>query len=336
MRIVLCLENEDLSVSDQSLAVHSTRLNGLFQPGFTSDEKIVIDIMAGEPTPGVFAPGTEPYIDIHDGRALQASELDDGDEFHSRFFKKHGFVVLEHESQVSNWDSGAMGATDALGDRSVEQSTAENQVEKFYLPEIDDIIRNHLLPGERLEIEQPPFVLRRGQHTPNPFFGAVVHNDYGRTADDFQENNVAFGTDESGQSWRDRFDRKEVRGYMMINFWRTVHMSQPLQHMPLGVLDASSVAREDMVSTGLKGFTTSGRITNQLSLRYNEEQLWYYYPRMTINEVLVLNLFEYHKTDDGSRVYNTYHSAFEEPNPSGKVEERQSCEHRVGVFLLND
>lgn len=323
-------------MSDQSLAVHSTRLNGLFQPGFTSAEKTVIDIMGREPTPGVYPPGSEPYIDIHDGRALQASANDDGADFHSRFFKQHGFVVLVHESQVTNWDSGAMGATDTIGDRSITPSTAENEVEKFYLAEIDDIIRNTLLPGERLEIDQPPMVLRRGPNTANPFFGTVVHNDYGRTADDFQENSAAFGTDENAQTWRDRFDRKEVSGYMMINFWRTVHMEQPLQHMPLGVLDASSVASEDMVCTGLKGFTNSGRITNQLSLRYNENQKWYYYPRMTTSEVLALNLFEYHKTDDGSRVYNTYHSAFEEPKPSGNVEERQSCEHRVGVFLLND
>lgn len=323
-------------MQDQSSAVHSTRLNGLFQPGFTSPEKIVIDIMGAQPTPGVYPVGSEPYIDIHDGRARQTSELDDSVDFHSRFFKKHGFVLLEHQSKVQNWDSGALPATDAVGDRSVKQSEAENEIEKYYLPEIDDIIRNTLLPGDRLEIQQPPWLLRRGKNTPNPFFGSVVHNDFGVTADDYQENSAAFGNAEGAQNWRDQFDRDDVRGFMMINFWRTVHMSEPLQHMPLAVLDASSVAKDDMVSSGLKGFTNSGRITNQLSLRYNESQKWYYYPRMTIDEVLVLNLFEYHKNDAGKKVYNTYHSAFEEPHPSDNVEERQSCEHRVGVFLLRD
>lgn len=320
----------------QNLTAVSTQLNGLFKPGFTSDQKVVIDVKSQRPTPGVFPFGEAPGIDILDGRELQTSEDDRQADFHSRFFKKHGFVLLEHESKVKNWDSGAFGATDALGDHSVKMESAVNEVELHYLPEIDDIIRNTLLPGERIEVDQPNMLLRRGDNTPNPFFGIVVHNDYGRTADDYEENAMAFGNSDHANGWRNRFDQDQIRGYMTINFWRTVHMSQPLQHLPLAVLDSSTVHRDDLVSSGLKGFTMSGEVTNQLSLRYNEGQRWYYYPRMTTNEVLVLNLFEYHKTDDGTSVYNTYHSAFEEPYPQGEVEQRQSCEHRVGVYLLND
>lgn len=320
----------------QDATAVGTKLNGLFEPDFTSDQKIVIDIHRQQPTPGVFPVGQEPPIDILDGRELQALEDDGQTGFHSRFFKKHGFVKLEHESKVENWDSGAFGATDSIGDSSVQLASGENQIEKHYLPEIDDIIRNTLLPGERIDVQQPNMLLRRGKNSPNPFFGLVVHNDYGMTADDFEENNAAFGTAESAAEWRKRFDSDDVRGFMMINFWRTVHMNQPLQHMPLGVLDASTVERDDVISSGLKGFTLSGRITNQLSLRYNPNQRWYYYPRMTTNEVLALNLFECHKGDDGKTVYNTYHSAFEEPYPTQDVEERESCEHRVSVFLLRD
>ena len=319
-----------------AIADTSVPLNGLFKPGFTSDQKVVIDVMGSNPTPGVFEPGTQPDVKIADGRALQASEDDGLADFNGRFFREHGFVLLQHESSVQNWDSGAFGATDAVGDASVSYQADVNEIEKFYLPEVDDIIRNTLLPGERLEIDQPNMLLRRGDNTPNPFFGSVVHNDYGMTADDYQENAVAFGNVEHAQGWRDRYDSPDVRGFMMINFWRTVHMQQPLQHLPLGVLDSSSVQRNDVVSSGLRGFTHTGEITNQLSLRYNEDQRWYYYPRMTTSEVLVLNLCEIHKDDDGSRVHNSFHSAFEEPFPEGDVERRQSCEHRVMVFLLND
>lgn len=320
----------------QNLTAVSTSLNGLFKPGFTSDHKIVIDVKGQRPTPGVYPFGEGPKIDILDGRELQSSEDDGQADFHSRFFKKHGFVLLQHESSVRNWDSGAFGATDAAGDHSVTNQADVNEVELHYLPEVDDIIRNTLLPGVRVEIDQPNMLLRRGEATPNPFFGLVVHNDYGMTADDYEENAMAFGNADHARGWRRRFEQKEVRGFMMINFWRTVHMKQPLQHLPLGVLDASSVERDDVISTGLEGFTMSGEVTNQLSLRYNEAQRWYYYPRMTTSEVLVLNLFEYHKDDDGKEVYNTYHSAFEEPFPKGDVEQRQSCEHRVGVYLIND
>ncbi len=314
----------------------SIRLNGLFEPGFSSPEKVVIDVMGRQPTQGVYPVGREPFVDILDGRKLQESEDDSGGDFHSRFFKKHGFVLLNHESEVRNWDSGSLPATDAIGDGSVDLKSGENEIEQYYISEIDDIIRHTLLPGEPVEIQQANMLLRRGKNTPNPFFGLVVHNDYGMMADDFQENSAAFGTEEFAQDWRERFESKDVRGFMVINFWRTVHMSQPLQHMPLGVLDASTVERNDVISTGLSGFTKSGRITNQSSLRYNKNQRWYYYPRMTTNEVLALNLFEFHKGQDGSTVHNTFHSAFEEPFPSGEVEERQSCEHRVNIFLLSE
>lgn len=320
----------------QNLTAVSTPLNGLFKPGFTSDRKVVIDVKGQQPTPGVYPFGEGPKVDILDGRELQASEDDGQADFHSRFFKQHGFVLLHHESKVQNWDSGAFGATDAVGDHSVTMEADVNEVELHYLPEVDDIIRNTLLPRKRVEVDQPNMLLRRGDATPNPFFGLVVHNDYGMTADDYEENAMAFGNEDHARGWRKRFERDDVRGFMMINFWRTVHMKQPLQHLPLGVLDASSVARDDVISTGLEGFTMSGQVTNQLSLRYNEDQRWYYYPRMTTSEVLVLNLFEYHKDDNGKEVYNTYHSAFEEPFPQGDVEHRQSCEHRVGVYLMQD
>ncbi|MCY4128282.1 MAG: CmcJ/NvfI family oxidoreductase [Gammaproteobacteria bacterium] len=313
-----------------------TCLNGLFKPGFASDHKVVIDATELRPTQGVYLVDEAPLINIFDGRHLQKSEDDGQPDFCSRFFKRHGFVLLQHESKVLNWDSGAFGATDALGNQSIAANSDINEVERHYMPEIDDIIRRTLLPGERIEIDQPNMLLRRGEGTANPYFAFVVHNDYGRTADDFEENAKAYIGEDYALDWRNRFDSDDVRGYMSINFWRTVNMSQPLQHAPLAVLDASSLHRDDLISSGLMGFTMSGEVTNQLSLRYNKDQRWYYYPRMTTNEVLVFNLFEYHKDDDRSVVHNTFHSAFEEPDPQGDVEPRQSCEHRVGVYLLGD
>lgn len=313
-----------------------TCLNGLFKPGFTSDHKIVIDVKGQRPTPGVYPFGEGPSIAMLNGRELQASEDDGRTDFHSRFFKKHGFVLLQHESKVQNWDSGAIGATAAIGDHSVKTQADANEIEEHYLPEVEDIIRNTLLPTKQIVIQQAPMLLRRGDGTANPFYGQVVHNDYGLTADDFEENVAAFAAEKDARGWRDLFEKDEVSGFMLINFWRTVHMENPLQHFPLGVLDASSVHRDDIISTGLEGFTMSGRITNQLSLRYNENQRWYYYPRMTTNEVLVLKLFECNKDDDGTAVYNSYHSAFEEPFPEGDIERRQSCEHRVSVFQLRN
>lgn len=322
-----------------SVSSVSTTLNGFFRPGFTSQEKVVIDITQAEPTPGTFLPTERPAVTMFDGRALQEQEQDGQENFESRFFNQHGFVLLNHQSQVENWDSGATPPADGIDlgvSRDMPAHKGENEIETKYHAEVDSLIREHLLPNRNLDIQQYGMLLRRGKNTANPFFGEVVHNDYGLTADDYEENVAAFGNEEQAKIWRDAYERDEVIGYMVINFWRTVHMTQPLQHMPLGVLDSSSVELDDVVSSGLKGFSTTGRITNQLSLRFSQGQRWYYYPRMTTEEVLALNLFECYKDDSQPRVYNSYHSAFPEPNPIGDVEERQSSEHRVNVFILKE
>lgn len=315
-----------------------TKLAGYFSPDYSSDELTVIDVTGQTPVEGMMPADRVPPVIIGDGRLLQDQENDGSTDFEAKFFANHGFVLLPHKSSVDDWDSGMFPPTDGLnvGGRKYTPPSGENQVVTRYVPEIDEIVRNVLLPGERIEIDQPPGVLRRGPNTPNPFFGITIHNDYGLNDRDFEENSAAFGSLEMAQSWRKRFDSERVRGFMIVNFWRTVHMSEPLMHVPLAILDGSSVELDDCVSTGLKGFSPTGRITNQLSLRYNPDQRWFYYPRMTVDEVLALKLFHYFKDDREQRFKLSYHSAFENPHAPSDAEERQSCEHRISIWILND
>ena len=313
-----------------------TQLNGFFRSDFVSNEKVVIDLYKPELTEGQIPP--KP-ITVHDGRLLQQEEDDGKPDFVSRFFRKHGFVLIPHKSAVRNWDSGAFGVSDRLGTTMVDQSSLKysgvNEIATKYHEEVDDLLRNCILPGQNLQIEQPDQLLRRGKDTAHPFYGVVVHNDYGVRVEDYHENAIAFDDEASGQAWRDSYEANNIQGFMVINFWRTVHMSKPLQHMPLAVLDAASVDRQDLVSSGLKGFTLSGRITNQLNVRFNETQKWYYYPDMTVDEVLVLNLFCAFKNESDAPFRQCFHSAFEHPLTPSDAEERQSCEHRVSVYVLH-
>ena len=312
-----------------------TTLNGYFGSDYAAPTKTILDLTGTTPTLGVVPP---VETTIGDGRQLQTQEDDGKPDFEHKFFHKHGFVLLPHRSSVQNWDSGAFGPTDALqvGDRHKATSEGENEIESRYWAEVENLIRTKLLPGSNVHIQQPNMVLRRGKDTAHPFFGLGVHNDYGVSAEDFQENMQSYGSDEPAQQWRDFYESDNVQGFMVINFWRPVNMSKPLEHMPLAVLDSNSVDVTDLVSSGLKGFTHTGRITNQLSLRYNESQSWFYYPKMTVNEVLALKLFHISKSDAPTGFGGCYHSAFENPSTPEGVEERQSCEHRVNVFILNN
>ena len=125
-------------------------------------------------------------------------------------------------------------------------------------------------------------------------------------------------------------------GFLTINLWRPVYLEGPLLHMPLAVCDPHSVRREDCVRLSLMGLTGTGLAINQLGLRRAPGQLWYYYPGMTRDEVLAFKNFQFLKDDPGQRVEACFHSAFEEPGAPPDAPERQSCEHRVSVFILAD
>ena len=73
---------------------------------------------------------------------------------------------------------------------------------------------------------------------------------------------------------------------MAINFWRTTNMPAPLEHLPLAVCDPGSVDAGDIVQFAMKGVAPEGRTTHQMGLRYSPDHLWYYYPRMTEDELL--------------------------------------------------
>jgi hypothetical protein len=57
---------------------------------------------------------------------------------------------------------------------------------------------------------------------------------------------------------------------------------------------------------------------------------------MVGGEVLVLKLFHCFKDDARPRLRTCFHSAFADPDTPPDAEERQSCEHRVGVFFLKE
>lgn len=287
-----------------------TRLNGQFPPNYVVGERINLTRLmnrGGETSPRT--PPLNPPTRITDARPLQARAASERD-----FFDSHGFVLLEAPTAVADWsDAAAVGQT--------------------YLPEVEALIRTRLYPGRTISIMQPPNVLRRGAGTDNPQYGTGVHQDYGTTADDFQQSVAAFAGPEAGAGWRTRFEQEDVEGFVMLDFWRTT-MAEPLKHMPLALCDPTSVDAHDIVPTALEGIAPGGAITHHVSLRYNAEQRWFYYPDMKPSEVLVFKLFQLMRDEEPQRYRACFHSAVEDPATPPDAAQRQSCEHRVSVMLL--
>ena len=282
-------------------------LNGLLPQSFTG--KAAPPIAVGEPPPPEYR-SSHPPLEIKDARVLQSSERSE-----AQFFARYGFVLLEHATAVRDWDC---------------------DVGPIYLPEIEQIIRNRLLPGRRIEIQQHPKLLRRGRGTSTPFYAEGVHSDGPLTADAYALNIRAFASPGGEAWWRQSYARAEVAGFMSIDFWRTTNMSGPLSHMPLAMCDPNSIQCADILASRMTGIAPAGATTHHLALRFNEGQQWYYYPEMTGEELIAFKLNEFWKDDPAAAPQNVFHSAFLDPGAPIDAEERQSCEHRVGVMILRD
>jgi len=279
--------------------------NGFYAPGFPFEGRQRAPV--GTLMDGMLPHGVE--VEIADARALQAS---DG-RSEAEFFRRYGFVLLPHVTAVRDWD---------------------HDFATHYRTEIEAVIRERLFPGRRVEIQQGPDVLRRGRDTQTPYYANGVHSDGGVGLDDYVHNIAAFSTEQTAQGWRAMYDRPDVAGCVWLDFWRTTNMAGPLEHMPLALCEPASIDPGDLVPTGLTGIAPEGRESHHLSLRHNAGQRWYYYPRMTGDELLAFKLAEFWKGQ--AMVGNCFHSAFDHPDTRPGAEPRQSCEHRVGVIVLAD
>jgi len=200
-------------------------------------------------------------------------------------------------------------------------ASGETPLSRVYAGEVEAIIRE-LLPASR-ELELDPEVVRRGPGTKNPIYNFAPHQDYGFTAEDWPL---------AGPEFREHFGRPDVRGLMVINFWRPVRpMRGPVKRTPLAVCDPRTVKLEDIVPVSVKRDNMG--YVRMLDLAYDPGQRWYYYPDMSVDEVLVFKSFQHFKSQAGPELHTCFHTAFEHPGAPPGVEERQSCEYRARIWF---
>ena len=274
-----------------------------------------------------------PSVKISDARAHQDSPLTE-DSAASLFHKK-GFCLFPQKTKVKRWNEDYL-----------KGMMFGSEISKVYATEVESIIRNYLLPEYHVvAVDCPPAVLRRGPSSKNNFYGTGVHQDYGLNMQDYKTNLDAYDfTGQGSKGAQKKFDADEVCGMMIINFWRPIGgytKSNPLRIKPLAVCDPAFVNNSDTVHTALDAASVSGvkgRLTDQMALKYNPQQQWYYYPNMTDDEVLVFKQFEIWKGDPMDKreempVRSVFHTAFDDPNTPEGCPPRQSTECRVEVFI---
>jgi hypothetical protein len=112
---------------------------------------------------------------------------------------------------------------------------------------------------------------------------------------------------------------------VQINVWRPIR--GPVQRSPLALADASSVRPEDLIATDQ---VFPDRVGEIYHLAHHPAQRWYYAPRMTPDEVLLIKGFD--SLDDG-RARFTPHGAFDLPDTPTDAPPRESIEVRTLVVI---
>ncbi len=111
-----------------------------------------------------------------------------------------------------------------------------------------------------------------------------------------------------------------------INVWRPI--SGPVRRSPLALADAESVRPSDLIATEQR---FPGRVGEIYQLAHAAGQRWYWAPRMTRDEVLLIKGWD--SRDDG-RARFTPHGAFELPGQDENIPARESIE--VRCYLVHE
>lgn len=275
-------------------------------------------------------------VTIYDARAKEKEEgLSKAD-----FFEKYGFVILDSKSamtaddwKASNRDQESLvqefyskdqdgGAK--YNKRMESFRNADTPVKEIYAEEAKKLIQS-IIPRATKIMPPAKGILR----TALPETGAynrpakVVHNDYGLNFDEIVNRNPFFDFDKQKKI----YDETNAKEYMLINLWRPIKpMSTKLRSFPLCFLDSSTLSEDDfvMIDQGSLGLTTS--------LKFSPNHKFYYYPDMTVDEVVVFKQFHRVRAEDSARM-PVFHTAFPDPAADKNTESRHSFEYRVGLMI---
>jgi len=110
--------------------------------------------------------------------------------------------------------------------------------------------------------------------------------------------------------------------YCFVNLWRNIR-DEPLEKSPLAVCDASTVVDEDLACLEQRMVDRTGE---NYWAHHNPQQTFYYYPRLTRDEVLMLKVWDSADLPVANRF--TLHGSFRDPSSRADAHERESIEVR--------
>jgi hypothetical protein len=212
---------------------------------------------------------------------------------------KQGFLLAEHPTHVSNFFD-------------------ENLVSEVYYPEMADLVVKYTGADKVIVFDHTIRI-----DDPNEADARKVRNPVRNMHNDFTINSVA-------QRVRDLLPKEEAeerlkKRYGSINIWRPI--VGPVETAPLTICGWDSLEQQNLIPAERR---YQDRIGGVLHLSYNPNQEWFYFPKMTTDEVVILKCFD--SLNDGTAKW-TAHGSFQPPVTPKNARPRQSIEIRTLYFF---
>ena len=115
------------------------------------------------------------------------------------------------------------------------------------------------------------------------------------------------------------------RRFAIVNVWRSIEGT--VLNSPLTCCDANTLQPADLVAVERRAADRVGELE---FVTWNPGHRWYYYPRMTMDEALLIKTCD--SVRDG-RATRCIHTAFDNPLAPADAPPRESIESRVMVFF---
>ena len=202
-------------------------------------------------------------------------------------------------------------------DTKVRDFYDEQEVTSAYYAEVEALVRRETGAAKVVifdhTVRTADRAVERGLRTPV----RSVHNDY---------------TEKSGpQRVRDLLPPEEAelrlkKRFAEYNVWRNI-AANPIEMTPLGFVASQSIAPGDLAVCDLVYADRTGEIYQGV---YNADHDWYYFPKMTRDEAVLIKCYDSLK--DG-RARFSLHSAFDDPTSPANPKPRQSIEVRAFAFF---
>lgn len=245
--------------------------------------------------PSVAGGGPEQNTGLADERDVLVHNARRADEDFA--LDRHGFMMVPHASQVS----------DCYDD---------HEIELVHTPEVVATITRftnaaHVVVFDHTRRSDDPEVMK-SKRTRDP--SRTVHNDYTTRSAPQRVRDLL----------SDQAEARLARRFAIVNLWRSA--AGTVKRAPLALCDARTIDPNDLIATERRA---KDRIGETYRLAFNENQRWYYFPRLAPDEALLIKTYD--SAEDG-RARFAPHAAFDSPLAAGDAEARQSIESRAFVF----